>query len=140
MQRAEPTVTDVRELMKLARLLYGKLWATGPLNWDAKCDSSRCPGWLVSGPADQVQRCDACERFESDDAAMRHVIRGLRNQGWLGAAPCGDAACELCYLEMNRPGQYLDEETMSPETRKAHQVLFAIMGEDADDDWDWERR
>ena len=46
---------------------------------DDDCES--CPGWAVFtieavGPA-TVQRCDECQRFDSDEAAVRHVLGEL---------------------------------------------------------------
>jgi hypothetical protein len=33
-----------------------------------------CPGWAVFN-GDEVQRCDSCQRFDSDDAAWLHVAK-----------------------------------------------------------------
>lgn len=41
----------------------------------AKCDDPQCPGWAVFND-NQIQRCDACDRFADDDEAVAHV-RGL---------------------------------------------------------------
>ena len=39
----------------------------------ADCDDPRCPGWLVNAETFQIERCDNCRQFESDEDAAKHV-------------------------------------------------------------------
>jgi len=38
-----------------------------------KCDDAGCPGWAIFNDG-EIQRCDTCKRFESDDEAITHVM------------------------------------------------------------------
>ena len=41
--------------------------------WPESQCSPGCPGWAVFN-GNEIQRCDACARFEDDDEAITHVI------------------------------------------------------------------
>lgn len=73
-------------------------------------DGCGCPGWGLfdTGSWLEVERCDECERFENDEAAARHVIALLREQGTLealatGLPVCEDPNCDLCWLQILLP-------------------------------------
>lgn len=52
-----------------------------PVEDDRACDDENCPGW---GLGDEVQRCDQCRKFDSDEAARHHVRVLLRSQNYGG--------------------------------------------------------
>lgn len=41
----------------------------------ADCDDPRCPGWFVNAETFQIERCDTCQQFDSDEAAAQHVMK-----------------------------------------------------------------
>jgi len=41
-----------------------------------ECDSKRCPGWGVMND-NEIQRCDTCKQYETDEDALKHVRRAL---------------------------------------------------------------
>ncbi|NIR28715.1 MAG: hypothetical protein GWN84_05245 [Gammaproteobacteria bacterium] len=66
-----------------------------PPAWEGERCSDGCPGWGVFDigarpPGVEVERCDCCDRFATDEEAEDYVLR-------LTIAPeCGDAACLHC--------------------------------------------
>jgi len=37
------------------------------------CDDGGCPGWVIDAETNEIQRCDTCQRFDSDDSALAYV-------------------------------------------------------------------
>jgi hypothetical protein len=70
---------DIGEEVELGEEEYVEAVLAGaepepPLN-KKECDDESCPGWAVFNERD-IQRCDACERFNDDEEAIAYV-RGL---------------------------------------------------------------
>ena len=63
-----------------------------------------CPGWAVfecnTAWGEEIERCDECERFESDTAALEYVFDNIKrlypDELPTVTSGCDDKDCELC--------------------------------------------
>jgi hypothetical protein len=77
---------------------------------ERECEEPGCPGWDIFNERFEIQSCDCCKRFESDEDAAKHVL-GLREKEkgttyppWLGVNfTTGDMWCRRCQTTMKLP-------------------------------------
>lgn len=66
-----------------------------PVAWEGERCFATCPGWGVfdigaRAPGVEIERCDCCERFATDEQAEDYVLKRTI------PAECGDAECLHC--------------------------------------------
>jgi hypothetical protein len=59
---------------------------------DGPRDAYCCPGWFVNAETNEIERCDECALFATDDDAIAHCRKWslIREEDTIDAIPCGN--------------------------------------------------